>query len=1017
MEQHAMLTPRAFAALEPFPALRASVADGLRRQTARAAACLARFQERPRLLAAAEAALREPRGGLVVLEGPAGSGVTSLIAALAARHPHPLWLAADAPGDTPSLYAQIVALHRPAVPLLDPAAATDPAALESLLAEVAAARTGPPLVLLVDDLEPPGQPLRPGPLALPAGLSPGVAMLLGAEPGAHTPYAPAARLRLPEDDPDLEAALGRALAALGCEPAWVPPLVEASEGNFLFLDLALARLREGLADIAALPHGLEGLLRAWWAELAPAERRLAALVAAAGEPLPLAIAAELTEADPDATLAGWERLGLIDLTVQAGAPDAEGRPGAPLLLAGFTHNALRRAVGVAAPAELAEAHNDLAGMALAAAEGRMGLGRTGAAGPEGPPELYLRRQLARHIALATDELRDSALPRVTSREWLLAHERRGTLGGALDEARWELRAAAAGPELRVVRAATVAGLLATRSRELAPEAAAEALEAGLAQGGREPSLKRVLEVVERLPDGHGKALILRRLGEICYNNRMRSSAMRLLSRALDLEAAPTSRAWRDSREALLAALAGAALDLGATDVAVAIAERTEHLERRAQIETRVVRALLAAGERDKAQRLARGILHESMGAWARAEVGVELVRAGDPRGAMMLEELPLETVAAWAQIELACDEVARDEVEARRRIDALPTEGQRDRGLARLARALAAADNDGAALAAAEAIGAVDVRVAALIDLRLSLEGLVAMLALERATRDIGGVTGDDRAPLVAALAAALAALGRREQALELARGLPEGEERDRALTRVAVGLAQHGDHGAARDLIAAVDDEDERAWAYEELAQLLAGQGRWDEATAMAGRIAADDARAKALADLTTERARAGQVIPALAMALGLEAPAERARALTLIAPALVAAGAAGEAMAVTHHPEALATSQARGRYLAAVTAALAEHGKLEAAAGALASIKRPADRARAGSALAQALAPRTPELAREVLGEALRGAAVGREEVLRALELAAPALGALGGAKLLGQVAEVVDEIDRWV
>jgi hypothetical protein len=39
-----------------------------------------------------------------------------------------------------------------------------------------------------------------------------------------------------------------------------------------------------------------------------------------------------------------------------------------------------------------------------------------------------------------------------------------------------------------------------------------------------------------------------------------------------------------------------------------------------------------------------------------------------------------------------------------------------------------------------------------------------------------------------------------------------------------------------------------------------------------------------------------------------------------------------------------------------------------------------------------------------------------VGREETLRALELAAPALAALGGAQLLGAVAAAVDEIDRW-
>lgn len=1017
MELRAELIPLAFAALEPFPALRASVEDGLRRQAARAAACLAAFQPRPRLVAALEALLADPAGGLVVLEGPPGSGVTSLLAALAARHPYPLWLAGEAPDEIGGLYAQIVALHRSSVPLLDPAATTDPAALERLLTEVAAAHPpGAPVVLIVDDLEGAAQPLRAGPTPLPAELPPGVTLLLGAAPGAPTPYRPVARLSLPADDPDLDAALAGALALLGCEPAWVEPLAAASGGNLLYLRLALARLRAGLAEASRLPAGLDALLRAWWAGLGTAERRLATLLAAAGEPLPLPLAAELAGVDPEAVLTHWERLGLLDLAVHEAA-DEDGERGASTLLAAFAHGVVASLVVAEAPGELALAHHDLAAHGLAQAELEDRAGGPRGAPVDGPVEHYLRRQTARHMALASDELRSTALPRVASRAWLLAHERRASLEVAREDARWELRSAVEGPELRTVRAVALAGVLATRARALAPEAAAEALETALARGEREAALKRVLEHVERLPDGHAKALILRRLGEICYNNRMRSSAMRLLSRALDLEASPTSRAWRDTRESLLAALAAAALDRGSADTAMAIAERTEHLERRAQIETQVVRELLATGERDKAQRIARGILHESMGAWARAEVAVDLVRAGDPRGAMMIEELSLETVAAWAQIELACDDAARDETAARRRIDALPTQGQRDRGLARLARALAAADNDGAALAAAETIVAVDVRVAALIDLRLSLEGLVAMLALERATSDIGAVTGDDRAPLVAALAAALAAIGRREKALEVAHGLPAGEERDRALARVTVGLAQRGEHDAARDLLSEVGDEDERAWAFEELAKLLAAEGRWDDATALAGQIAAAEQRAGALADLALARARSGEVMPALVLAMGLGNAAERSRALTLIAPALVAAGAAGAALAVADHPTALASAEARGRYLAALAAALAESGKLEAATAVVERIGRPADRVRAGAALARALVSRNPELARSTLGATLRAAAVGREEAFRALELAAPALGAVGGARLLGEVAAAVDEIDRWI
>ncbi len=1019
MEQYAQQLPRAFAALEAFPALRASVEVGLRRQAARIGANLARFQERPRLSEALAAALRDPRGGLITLEGPPGSGVTSLLAALAVRAPLPIWLAADAPDAITALYAQLVALHRPAVPLLDPTVSTDPAALEQLLTEAAAARSSvAPIALLIDDLAAPGQPLRPGPTPLPAELPRGVVLLFGCAPDAPTPYPPTLRMRLPDDDPELHVAQTRALAALGCDPAWSDALVGASAGNFLYLGLALARLRSGELEPGALPAGLDALLSSWWDSLAGSERRLAAVLAAAGEPLPLPLAAELTGADPDALLARWEQLGLIDLQVQASARGDERGSAAPLLLAAFAHSAAPALLARVAQRELTAAHQDLAVLALAQAENastRKGAGRQ--VEPT-PVERYLGHQLARHAALALEATRDTVLPRIVSRERLLAEKRDGRLAEALDAARWELRAAASvGPALRLVRATIMAGVLATGARDLAPEAAGEALSAGLERGGREPSLRRVLDSVERLPDGHAKALILRRLGEICYNNRMRSAAMRLLSRALDLEATPNSRAWRDSREALFATLAEAALELGGVEVALEIAERTEHLERRAMIETHVVRRLLATGERDRAQKLARSILHEGMGVWARAEVGVELLRAGDARGAMLLEELTLETVSAWAQIELACDDVGRDEAAARARIDALPSQGQRDRGLARLARALASVGDDGGALAAAEAISAVDVRVAALIDLRLGLEGLVAMLALERATRDIGAVTGDDRVPLVVALAAALAALGRRERALALADELPAGEERDRALARVAVALAQRGDHAEARELLAVINDDDERAWAYEEFARLLAAEGRWDEAMELVGRISADDQRAQAAADLAVERARVGEVIAALAMALAIELPAERARALALIAPPMVAAGFAAQALAVASHPETLAGVEARGRYLAAVAVALAEHGQSEAAAALMARIGRPTEQARVGAGLARALVGHSPELALAALGDALRAATVGREEALRALELAAPALAALGGAALLGEAAAAVDEIDRWV
>jgi hypothetical protein len=384
---------------------------------------------------------------------------------------------------------------------------------------------------------------------------------------------------------------------------------------------------------------------------------------------------------------------------------------------------------------------------------------------------------------------------------------------------------------------------------------------------------------------------------------------------------------------------------------------------------------------------------------------------------MILEEITLETVAAWAQIELACDLAATDDRAARARINTLPSPGQLDRGLARLAHALALAEKDGDALAAAEQISAVETRVAALLDLRLTLDGLVAMLALERATSDIDAITGDDRAPLLASLAAAHAAIGRREDALRITTQLPEGEERDRALAKVAVAIAQSGDYPAAQVILVGLDDDDERDWAKDEIARILADGGRWEECLTLVSMIGADDQRARTAADLAIERARAGDPLAALDYVATIDAPADRARALTLIAPLLVAAGHVGAALAVDGAQGLLASAEMRGRYLSAVASALAESGRYDDAAEVITRILRPTDKARAGIALAQALAPLDRLSAESALGSALRAATIGREEALRALELTAPTLAILGGGDLLAAAAATVDELDRWM
>ncbi|NTV62594.1 MAG: hypothetical protein HGA65_03525, partial [Oscillochloris sp.] len=994
--------PRAFAALEALPALHAEVSACLQRQSARTVARLSRAFERTHLLASAEQFCADPHGGLLTIEGMPGSGVSSLLAALAARHPMPLWLAADDPTGLATLYAQLIALRRPSLPLIDPAALNDPAALDRLLGEIA--DPADPLSILID-LPTPAAPAQIAtPPRIPGDIPPGITLVVGCTPDTVLPLLPRSRLRLPDDDPKHEDLAVRILARAGCEPVATDRLLAAAAGNLLYLDLATTWLTEGAIELIHLPNGLQALLGHWLQRLDPADHRLALLLAVAGEPLPLPIAAELLGSDPEPTLLRWEALQLIDLTMQALSHTPDAPPGPPLMLATFAHHAIPSFLAASAPAELEQAHGDLAALGMQSLAAQL-------------PEIgqrYLARQLARHATLGPATERAARLARLTTRERVRSHERQASLADAHRDAAWELRAAVSGPPLRAVRAAALTGTLATRARTLNGDSAVEALMAGIERGGREAALKHVIEIVEHLPDGMDKAQILRRIGETCYGARMRSSAMRLLSRALDLEANPTSPSWREQREQLFVTLASAAISLNDVGVALAIGERIEHLERRAVVETQVARHLIAAGELDRARRVARGILHESMGAWARAEVAVALTRAGDARGAMILEEITLETVQAWAQIELACDLADGDDGSARARIDRLPSPGQRDRGLARLAHALALAAKDGDALAAAEQISAVEVRVAALLDLRLTLEGLVAMLALERATSDIGGLTGDDRAPLLAALAAAHAAIGRHNAALQITSQLPEGEERNRALAKVAVAIAQSGDYPTAEQILTRLTDDDERDWARDEIARILATDGRWDASLALVASISASDQRARTTADLAIERARSGDPLAGLAQAATIDAANDRARALTLIAPLLVMTGHLDEALA-SEKIRLLSSPEARGRYLAALAIALAESGRFNEATALIDRLHRPTDQARAGTALARTLVASNRAAAISALGTALRAATIGREEALRALEWAAPALAALGGGELLAAAAAAVDEIDR--
>jgi hypothetical protein len=94
----------------------------------------------------------------------------------------------------------------------------------------------------------------------------------------------------------------------------------------------------------------------------------------------------------------------------------------------------------------------------------------------------------------------------------------------------------------------------------------------------------------------------------------------------------------------------------------------------------------------------------------------------------------------------------------------------------------------------------------------------------------------------------------------------------------------------------------------------------------------------------------------------------------------------------------------------------ALAEHGALTQAHEITQWIRRPMDGARAHLTIAQAAAQAAPELARTVLGTALRTATLGRAEAFRLLEQAAPVLALLEGTPLLTHIAAEIDIIDSW-
>ena len=988
--------PPALAALAAFPDLHEQVGRSVAAQARRIAERQAHYIGRPTLLKSLDERIHATGGGLIALEGAPGSGTTALLCRLAATRPYAFWLPEDDGGDGgAALCAQLLALHRLPIALVPPAVDRDATALEQLLAEAGAARpAGDPLVVLIG--RPPDDQATPIAPLFPATIPPGVVIVLACAPKANLPLRAAARVALPAAGTRLQQRLTQAAIQRGCAPELAPAIAACSHGAFLYAYLATGLLRSGGLHPRTLPDGLAALHQAWWQQLDRPERWLATVIAAAGEPLDLplwAAVAGTAQDDAQHWLRRWQPfLEVIDNRVQ------------------LYHSATRTFIVEQSGDQLAGAH---AAYVMLARE------RSGTQLEQLQPENdgYLVRQIARHVALSDPATQAETAPEIASRAWVVARERAsGTMRAAANDIAWMIRATGDSSDaLQLVRRVAMGGTLALLARRLAPNAAADAFEQAINNGGaRDPTLKRVRAMLDQLPDGRDKAQALRRLGEACYGLRMRASAMRMLSEALDLEAPGPPRTWRDEREETLVAFARAANAIDLPQTALGITARISHAERRGMIETEVVRWMLAHGERTRAEEVAYAIGHLAMHEWAMAEVAVGHARAGDTaRGEIVLSTLRTETAIAWARGELACDAAHQGDPHAARAVQLLDNLSLRDRALALVAQALVAGGQPDAAIETARLAQDRDVRARALIDLALQ-QPPNAGAALALAATDIVALSGDDRASLVAALAAAQAAVGRMETALHTIALLPEEEERARAQSRIAVALAQHGNPADARIVAEAIGDSDERDWALDELARLAAGAGDWDAALKLATQIDDDAQRARSAADLAITLARSGAAAQAHAQIARIEIAAERTRAHGMILGPLVAAGAKARAL------ETLAQFQepdARSRYQAALTAALATHGELLAAQGLARTIARPLDRARALIAIARAAADADQRMAYQELATALRVAAsLGRSETCACLAWAGDTLAKLGGGELLLATASALDEIDSW-
>ncbi|MEM8532583.1 MAG: hypothetical protein AAGF95_17195 [Chloroflexota bacterium] len=979
------------AAFKTYPGLHQQVRVSLDGQARRITERTTPFIPNKVLIETIDRQLKSLDSGLITLVAPMGGGATSLLCHLAVTRPYLFWFPEDDRQlGIEALCAQLIAGYNLPLPLLPPTVSRDAVVLEGLLSEAAASRqSAQPLVVLIDQFT--NHHVTTRPPIFPAIIPHGVIVMYAHEPGLKPPMAPKATIDLMADAEHHGQMLYRFAVQLGCDDDLAARLVAQSGGSFLYIRLAAKLLTTGLFTNTTLPQGLTALYEKWWKQLGSPDRKLAQLLAAAGAPIALSVCTDITGMSiPEVArlLQSWAPfLEVIDQRVT------------------FYHHSIRTFIQERSRSRLATSHTAF----LRLAQTRSG-GHFEELHQEADP--YLLTHVARHLALSTISKRKNA-SHLLSRSWIRMHERHtGNLKAAANDAAWDVyRANRLHLVADLVRATALAGTLTLLGRTLPVDEVVSTFVAALKRGdNRDDALRRIRTLVDQLPDGRDKAIILRRLGEVCYEHRMRASAMRMLAEALDLEEPELPRSWRDEREEALVAFARAAIKHGVPDIALGITTQIGHAERRGFIETEVVRSLLAQDRLTRAEEVAHAIGHEHTHEWAMAEVAVGHARAGRiARAVEVLDTLKTETAVAWAQGELACDTASTGQSDAIKLVQSLPNEYLRDQALALVVQALVEGKLVEEATTTAHQIINTEIRTQSFIDLALAT---AAKDMLDRAAQDVAAVEGDNRMPLIVALATTYAIITDETTALKTASLLMDEEERNRAHSRIAVTLARQGDHPSAAQIALAIPDEDERSWTLHELARLLGEAGEWNSAMALIDQISDSEERARAEADVCIARARSGNATVAQQQVALITIARERIRAYVAIVDSLVQQGRIDAAKAITQH---ITEPDARSRYQAALVTALAHHHDIREAQQLSYNIIRPFDRARTLIVIAQL----TDDLEqkRQVLGQAFQMAAsLGRSETFTCLASAAEPLASLEGAEALLAASHALDEIDEW-